>query len=157
MTRTVALLSNIHSAANLSYLTHYHPAPIINPSRRPDVSWYPSLQPDIPYTLSPLSQMSYVVLLAFDCLPDTFPPLLSLQNLQLVTRGPANNSASSNHPSYTSRCVSCISFAFNPDLTAYILLQFCSFWASGLLGTFAMCIIYSITSLCIHDIMMIVL
>jgi len=102
-----------------------------NPSRRPDAPCNPSSRPGAPtiyhvrrtsttthlvgrtsratypfdqtsHTTSPVGRMSYDVLLAFDCLPDTFPRLLNRQNLQLATRRPSHSCASSNHPPDTS-------------------------------------------------------
>jgi len=55
------------------------------------------------HTTSPVGQMSYDVLLAFDRLPDIFPHLLNLQNLQLATRRPAHSWPSRNHWPDTSR------------------------------------------------------
>jgi len=111
------------------------------------------------HTTYPVGPMSYHVLLAFDRPPDTFPHLLNLQNLQLATRRTAHwhSCASSNHPPDTSRRGSPISSPANHPLRAYTLLQLCYFRTSGLPGTFAMCIIYSITPLLyIHNIMIIV-
>ena len=109
------------------------------------------------HTTSPVGRMSYDVLLAFDRPPDTFPPLLNLQNLQLATRRPAHSCGSSNHSPDTSRRGSRISSPADHPLRASTISQFCYFRASGLLGAFAMCIIYSITPLlCIQNIMIIV-
>ena len=109
------------------------------------------------HTTSPVGRMSYDVLLAFDDLPDTFRHLLNVQNLQFATRGPAHSSPSSNHTPDISRPGSRISSPAYLPLCAPTLLQFSYFWASGLLGSFGMCIIYSITPLlCIHNIIIIV-
>jgi len=157
-----------------------------NPSHRPDASCNPSSRPGAPtiyhvrrvsstahpvgrtspatypfdqmaHTTSPVGRMSYDVLLAFDRPPDTFPRLLNLQNLQLATRRPAHSCTSSNHPPDTSRRGSRISSSADHPLRASTRLQFCYFRASGLLGSFATCIIYSITPLLyIHNIIIIV-
>jgi len=109
------------------------------------------------HTTTPVGRMSYDVPLVFDLPPDRFPRLLNLQNLQLATRRPAHSWGSSNHPPDTSRRGSRISSPAVHPLRASTLLQFCYFLASGLLGAFAMCIIYAITPLlCIYNIMMIV-
>jgi len=157
-----------------------------NASRRPDTPCNPSSQPGAPttyhicrtsstahlvsrtspatypfdqtsHTTSPVGRMSYDVLLAFDGPPDTFPRLLNLQNLRLANRRPAHSRTSLNHPPDTSRRGSRIASPADHSLRTSTLLQFWYFWASGLPGAFAMCIIYSITPLlCIHNIMIIV-
>ena len=107
------------------------------------------------HTTSSVGPMFYDVFLAFDCPPDTFPGLLNLQHLQLVIRRPAHSCASSNHSSDILRYGSYISSPTDHPLRAFTLLKFCYFWASGLRGVFAICNIYSITSLCLHNIMII--
>jgi len=138
-----------------------HPADAPNnPSRRPDAPCNPSSGPgtlityhvrqafstthligrtspathpfdQTSHTTSPVGRMSYDLLLAFDRLPETFPHLLNLQNLQLATRRRAHSCASWNHLPDRSRRGSHILSAADHSLRPSALLQFYYFRASG--------------------------